>query len=61
MRCSRCRATVAVAPDREEPAGGTECWRCAFNATDLAIMKKEAADMRSQLLMEVQPFLMEDP
>lgn len=52
-RCDTCGRAFAIAPDREEPAGtwpaGVDCWSCAFNATDLAIMKSEAADMLVQL------------
>ena len=48
IRCSRCGAAAAVAPDRDEPAGGSECWRCAFSGRDLATMKAEAFDMQRQ-------------
>jgi hypothetical protein len=52
VRCTNCGRIAAVAPDREEPAGGEECWSCAFNATDLATMKSEASDAQVQSRME---------
>ncbi len=44
LRCTNCGRRFAVAPDRDEPAGGTECWSCAFDAVDVATMKAEASD-----------------
>jgi len=48
IRCSRCGAAAAVAPDRDEPAGGSECWCCALSARDIATMKAEAFDYTAQ-------------